>query len=211
MAIRLFVLGATGHIGTHVLDIALARGHDVTAFVRSPRKVTRSDSRLRIIQGSLLSTDDLGRALPGHDAVVSSVGPPAREAFRRSTLMAESAASVVAAMTTSGVKRFAVVSAAVLFPDSRLGFRFFRWLLREHAHDLTAMEAVIRATELDWTIARPPRLVNGPGESYRWRNEALPERAWSMSFRAVAAFLVDCAETNQHTHSVIGLGSEAST
>ena len=210
MALRLFVLGATGHIGTHVLDLALARGHAVTAFVRSPLKLAaakRSDPRLRVVQGSLLSTDDLARALPGHDAVVSSVGPPAREAFRPSTLMAESAASVVAAMTTSGVKRLAIVSAAVLFPDSRLSFRFFRWLLRQHAHDLAAMEAVVRATELDWTIARPPRLVNGPGESYRWRDDALPQGAWSMPFRAVAAFLVDCAETGAHARALVGLGA----
>jgi uncharacterized protein YbjT (DUF2867 family) len=209
MALRLLVLGATGRIGTHVLDLALARGHDVTALVRSPHKVARDDPRLQVIQGSLLSTDDLARALPGHDAVLSSVGPPPREAFRRSTLMAESAASVVAAMTTSRVKRLAVVSAAVLFPDTRLRFRFFRWLLREHARDLAGMEAVVRATDLDWTIARPPRLVNGPGESYRWRSDALPEGAWSVPFRAVAAFLVDCAEGGAHTRALIGLGSDA--
>jgi uncharacterized protein YbjT (DUF2867 family) len=210
MTLRLLVLGATGHIGTHVLDLALARGHDVTAFVRSPQKLAlaaRNAPRLHVIEGNLLSAGDLARVLPGHDAVLSSVGPPPREAFRPSMLMAESAASIVAAMTTSRVKRLAVVSAAILFPDSRLGFRFFRWLLREHAQDLAAMEAVVRATDLDWTIARPPRLVNGAGESYRWRNDALPEKAWSMPFRAVAACLLDCAETGAHTRSLVGLGA----
>ena len=35
---KLFVLGATGHTGTHVVDIALSRSHNVTAFVRSPKR-----------------------------------------------------------------------------------------------------------------------------------------------------------------------------
>jgi putative NADH-flavin reductase len=207
MTLRIFALGATGTIGTNVLDLALARGHEVTAFVRSPDKIHRNDQRLRVIQGSALSMDDLARALPGHDAVLSSIRPPPREAFRPSRLMAESIASTVAAMTATGVKRLLVVSAAVLFPDRRLPFRFFRWLLRHHAHDLIAMEAVVRATPLDWTIARPPRLLKTRDESYRWERDALPEGAWSMSYRAVAAFLLDCAEQGAHAHEVVGLAS----
>lgn len=207
MALRLFVLGATGHIGTHVLDLALSRGHQVTAFVRSPHRITRNDAALRVVQGDLLSSDALARAMPGHDAVLSSVGPPPRQAFKPSTLMAESAASTVAAMTAAEVKRLVVVSAAVLFPDRRLSFRFFRWLLRQHARDLVAMEAVVRATRFDWTIGRPPRLVSAQNESYRSETDALPPGAWSMSFRAVAAFLVDCVENGTHLREVVGLAS----
>jgi putative NADH-flavin reductase len=207
MTLRIFALGATGTIGTNVIDIALARGHQVTAFVRSPHKIHRNDPGLAVIQGNALSMDALARALPGHDAVLSSIGPPPREAFRPSRLMAESVASAVAAMTTAGVKRLLVVSAAVLFPERRLAFRFFRWLLRHHARDLYAMEAVVRATNLDWTIARPPRLVKTRDESYRCERDALPEGAWSMSYRAVAAFLLDCAERGLHAHQIVGLAA----
>lgn len=142
MALRILTLGATGHIGTHVLDLALARGHHVTAFVRAPGKIRCNDRALPVIQGSPLSADALARALEGHDAVLSSIGPPPREAFRPSTLMAESAANTVAAMAKAGVKRLLLVSAAVLFSDRRLKFRFFRWLLRQHVRDLLAMEVV---------------------------------------------------------------------
>ena len=207
MTLRLFVLGATGHIGTNVVDLALARGHQVTAYVRSPRKVTRNDAGLAVIQGGLQSTDAIARALEGHDAVLSSIGPPPREAFRPSTLMAEAAASTVAAMMAARVKRLLVVSAAVLFDDRRLRFRFFRWLLRQHARDLVAMEAVVRATGFDWTIARPPRLVRGASEAYRSAIDTVPPGAWSMSFRSVAAFLVDAAERGAHVGQVVGLAS----
>jgi putative NADH-flavin reductase len=205
MTQRLFVLGATGHIGGHVVDLALARGHRVTAFVRSPRKLSRNDPGLSVIEGDLLSTGALARALPAHDAVLSSIGPSPREALRPSTLMADCAASTVAAMSAAGVKRLAIVSAAVLFPDRRLSFRFFRWLLRQHARDLVAMEAVVRATNFDWTIARPPRLVSTGDESYRCGLDALPQGAWSMSFRAVAAFLLDSIEGHTSSRQVIGL------
>jgi putative NADH-flavin reductase len=209
MALRFFVLGATGHIGAQVLDLALARGHTVTAFVRTPRKVARNDPGLSVIEGSAMSSEAIARFLPGHDAILSAIGPPTREAFRPSTLMAEAAASAVAAMTATRVKRLVIVSAAVLFPDRRLGFRFFRWLLRQHASDLVAMEAVVRATELDWTIARPPRLVETQDESSRCERDALPAGAWSMSFRAVARFLIECAEQESHVREVVGLARGA--
>ncbi len=205
MALRILALGATGNIGTHVIDLALARGHRVTALVRSPGKIRRNDASLSVIQGSPLSTETLARVLRGHDAVLSSIGPAPREAFRASTLMAESAASTVAAMAASGVERLLVVSAAVLFPDRRLRYRFFRWLLREHARDLIAMEAVVRATDFAWTIARPPRLVKTLDETYRCERESLPAGAWSMSYRAVAAFLVDSAERGSHAREIVGL------
>jgi putative NADH-flavin reductase len=207
MTLRILALGATGTIGTNVLDLALARGHTVTAFVRSRHKIRRNDDGLSVIEGSALSMNDLARALPGHDAVLSAIGPPPREALRPSRLMAESVASTVAAMTAARVKRLLLVSAAVLFPDRRLSFRFFRWLLRHHARDLVEMETVVRATDLDWTIARPPRLVKTGDESYRSRCDALPDGAWSMSHRAVAAFLLDCVERGTHTREIVGLAS----
>jgi putative NADH-flavin reductase len=207
MTLRILALGATGSIGTNVIDLALARGHCVTAFVRSPQKIQRNDAGLTVIGGNALSMHELARALPGHDAVLSSIGPPPREALRPSRLMAESIASTVAAMTEARVKRLLLVSAAVLFPDRRLGFRFFRWLLRHHARDLVAMEAVVSATDLDWTIARPPRLVKTRDESYRCRRDALPDGAFSVSYRAVAAFLLDCAERDTHYREIVGLAS----
>ena len=79
---------------------------------------------------------------------------------------------------------------------------------RDHfLRDLVAMEAVVRATPHDWTIARPPRLVKTADEHYRSRPDGLPEGAWSMSFRAVAAFLIDCVEQHSHAKETVGLGA----
>jgi putative NADH-flavin reductase len=211
MKMRLFVLGATGHTGAQVLDIALARGHQVTAFVRSPAKITRHDKALAVVPGDPLRADELARALVGHDAVVSVLGLPPRQALRPSTRMAEFAGATVAAMSTARVNRLAILSAAVLFPGKGLQFAFFRWFLRHHARDLVAMEAVVRATALEWTLARPGRLVHTTDESYRTARDGLVAGApLSMSFRAVAAFLVDCVDQHTHAREIIGLGRGAS-
>jgi putative NADH-flavin reductase len=202
---RLFVIGATGHTGTQIVDLALGRGHSVTAFVRSPAKVERRHERLSVARGDPLSTDGVAAALPGHDAVLSALGvrPPA--AFRRHTLVEDATASTVAAMTRTGITRIALVSAAVLFPLRGAKYAFFRWMLQHIANDLALAENILTATALDWTIVRPPRLTGHTDEAYRERTGALPDDARAMSFRGVARFLLDTVERRTHVHEIVGL------
>lgn len=204
---KLFVIGATGHTGGQIIDVALARSHEVTAFVRSPEKVRRRDSRLRIVQGDPHSVEQLTKELPGHDAVLSALGVRPPQAFRPHSLVDECAASTVAAMTKTGVNRLVLVSAAVLFPQKGLVFAFFRRLLKYIARDLKAAEEIVRGTPLEWTIARPPRLTNGSDASYRAERDALPVKGFSMSFRGVAAFMLDAVEQHTYLRQVVGLAS----
>lgn len=201
---KLFLLGATGRTGRQILDLARAHGHEVTAFVRSPQKLAATPG-VRVVGGDPLDRDALAAAMAGHDAVLSALGLPPRQALRPSTLMTEFAATTVAAMTLAGVRRLGIVSAAVLFPEKGLFFAFFRWLLRHHARDLRAMEEVIRAGDVEWTIARPPRLTGGPDEGFRAAVDALPAGGLAMSFRAVAAFLLDAVERREHVREIVGL------
>jgi uncharacterized protein YbjT (DUF2867 family) len=202
---NLLILGATGRTGREVTRAALARGHRVTVYVRSPDKLGPERASLRVEQGDALDTERLTAALVGQDAVVSVLGLPAKLALRPSNFMAEAAATTVAAMKRAGVGRLAIVSAAVLFPQRGLFYAFFRWLLRHHARDLSAMETVVRATDLDWTIARPPRLVTVADERLRVAPGALPEKSFTLSFRALASFLVDCLEHARYQGQIVGL------
>jgi putative NADH-flavin reductase len=158
---KLFVLGATGHTGTHIVDIALSRSHDVTAFVRSPQKITRRDPRLKVVAGNPLDVDQLAKQIVGHDAVLSALGVRPPQAFRAHSLVGECPASTTAAMTRTGVNRIVLVSAAVLFPEKGIAFAFFRWLLQHISRDLKTAEDIVRSAQFDWTIVRPPRLTNG--------------------------------------------------
>jgi putative NADH-flavin reductase len=77
--VRVFVIGATGHTGIQVLDLALSRGHEVTAFVRSPGKIVRRDPRLKIVTGDPHSVEQLTAAMPAHDVVISTLGSDRRK------------------------------------------------------------------------------------------------------------------------------------
>ena len=83
-----------------------------------------------------------------------------------------------------------------------------RVVLRPHMRDLTAMESIVRATKLEWTIARPPRLVPVADELYRAQSNGLPTGGTLtsvVSFRALAAFMVDSAENGFHRREIVGV------
>jgi putative NADH-flavin reductase len=205
-SMRLFVIGANGRTGREILDLAGTRGHEITAFVRSPEKLQQIPG-VRVLGGDPRQAHSIASALPGHDAVLSAVGPRPRDALvGPSTLLAECARATVDAMTASGVNRLAIVSAAVLFPEKGLDFAFFRWLLRHHARDLGAMERIVRESGLAWTIARPPRLTASADASFVAVRDALPGGGRAMSFRSVAAFMLDAVERGTHVGEVVGLG-----
>jgi putative NADH-flavin reductase len=88
LGMKLLILGATGHIGRELVDLALARGHVVTAYVRTPTKIKRRDRGLIVKQGDALEVDRLTEALLGQDAVVSALGLPAKQALRSSSFYA---------------------------------------------------------------------------------------------------------------------------
>lgn len=204
---KLFLLGATGKTGTHLLDLALGHGHEVTAFVRSPQKLTPRE-RLQVVAGNPLTPTELAAALPGHDAVLSTFGAGPRDALKASTLMTNFAQSLVPAMASSGVRRLVILSAAVLFPGRGLAYHFFNWLLRHHARDLREMERLVTHGGSSFTIARPGRLEQSRDERYRARVGGLPEGgggANAMSFRAVACFMLEVVERGAHLNEVVGL------
>src|SRR5258708_27812658 len=73
---RLTVFAATGGIGRHLVDQAVAAGHDVTAVARSPRNLP-ADGRFRVVAADLANPDPavLASAVEGADAVLSALGP----------------------------------------------------------------------------------------------------------------------------------------
>jgi uncharacterized protein YbjT (DUF2867 family) len=206
---RLFVLGATGRTGVELLDLALARGHAVTAFVRSPRKIIRRDERLAVIEGRVDEVGPMAAAMKGHDAVVSVLGPTPWQAIGGgTTLMRDSTTRALSAMEQAGVKRFLVVSSALLFPGGGPGVAFFRSFIGHHIRDLRAMELAIEKSAVEWTVARPPRLVMTRDEAFAAAEGSFPGRLTvgiSMSWRAVAVYLVDALERHLHSQRVIGL------
>src|SRR5262249_13853494 len=144
-----------------------------TAFVRSPLKLGAPGAGVEVWQGDPRSAAELRAALPGHDAVLSTLGPPGPGP---TTILRDGARSTVAAMQAVGPRGVRVVSGAVLFEDAGiLAAILRRTLLKSVAEDSAEMERTVVTSGLDWTIARPPRLTNGPLTGrYRVENGRLP-------------------------------------
>ena len=198
---KLFVIGATGRTGQEIVQQALARNHHVTAFVRSPENITLQNERLTVLKGNAMDENQLFRAVQNHDAVVSTLGP--REVFKPSSMLHDSAVATTRAMNRAGVKRLVVLSAAAHFPGFLNGIASF--IMRNHMRDSLAMEAIVQATSLDWTIARPPRLTQEDYATYRSRENAAPRMGFSVSRKAVAAFMLEAIEQKKHFHQIVGI------
>ena len=198
---KLFVMGATGRTGQEVVQQAIARGHYVTAFVRSPESITLRNERLTVLKGNAMDENELSEAMQNHDAVISTLGP--REVFRPGTLLHDSALATTRAMNRSGVKRLVVLSAAAHFPG--IPNRIASFIMRNHMRDSLAMEAIVQANGLDWTIARPPRLTQEDSVTYRSREGAAPKMGFSLSRKAVAAFMLDAIDQQKHFRKIVGV------
>src|SRR5712691_11252142 len=103
---RLLILGATGGTGHALLSEGLDHGHDLTAFVRSPQKISLSHPRLKVLAGDPLDFRPLAAALRGHDAVLAAFGP---RTLRRTTTRQEFGQALVTALKHTGVRRVIAV------------------------------------------------------------------------------------------------------
>ena len=200
---KLFVIGATGRTGREVIQQALARGHHVTAFVRSPESITLRNERLTVLKGNAMDEHQLSDAMRDHDAVLSTLGP--REVFKPNSLLQDSALATTRAMSRSGVKRLVVLSAAAHFPG--IPNRIASFILRNHMRDSLAMEKIVQANGLDWTIARPPRLTQQQYTTYRSREGAAPKMGFTLSRKAVATFMLDAIEQKKHFQKIVGIAT----
>ena len=165
MSKKLLVLGATGGTGLEVVRQALEAGHDVTAYVRNPAKLTMKSDRLRVQAGGAIdSVDGLRAAMRGQDAVITALGNG--NSLKSHGLFARSTPVIVRAMESVGIRRLVVCSAFGVGETWRdtplIGRLVIRVLLRDLYADKEIADALLRRCGLDWTIVYPTSLANGP-------------------------------------------------
>jgi putative NADH-flavin reductase len=162
--VKVMLLGATGGTGTLVVGPALEAGHELVCLVRTPSKLTTTHERLTVVQGDVLDTKGLTAAMAGCDVVVSTIGTSSPTAV--TSLYSTSATAICTAMKAAGVPRLISVSSAGLMYDANAP-AFWNYVLRPASWrmyaDMTEMELRIVESGLDYTLARPPRLLDGPG------------------------------------------------
>ncbi|MEU1402585.1 SDR family oxidoreductase [Streptomyces sp. NPDC005728] len=163
---KLTVFGATGGIGQEIVRQALGAGHQVTAVVRDPARLTVTGDALDVFRADLTDPEGLRAAVAGRDAVLSGLG--ARSA-KDAGVAARLTRTVLAAMEAEGVRRLLVVSAGPVGPapaDDGFLDRGMRSLvsaiLKDVYADLREMESELAGSGTDWTSVRPPRLQDKP-------------------------------------------------
>lgn len=160
---KLVVFGATGGTGQEIVKQSLAQGHQVTAFVRDPAKMSLEDDNLKVITGNVHDLDAVRQAVKGQDAVICSLGS---NELGRTTVRAEGTANIIKAMRDDPVQRLIVITAMGVGESwSTLSFvnrLFFATVLRSARQDHENQELYVKESDLDWTIFRPSGLTDGP-------------------------------------------------
>jgi putative NADH-flavin reductase len=159
------IFGAAGATGRALVTQALARGHRVTAFVRTPSKLSLMHPILTLVQGDVADTAAVEHALTGQDAVLCALG--AATPLKRDPLLVTGIENIVRAMERGGPRRLIYLSFLGVQSGrgqlSLLGrYVVAPLVLRHVVADHEAKERIISQSSLDWTIVRPPRLTNGP-------------------------------------------------
>lgn len=208
---KLLVLGATGATGKLFVADALADGHQVTAYVRNPARVTTRGPNLNVITGHADDSGALAATLPGHDAVISMLG----NGYGRNgkTLINDSTRALIRAAEQSGVTRVVIMSAFgvgdSLPKGSMMGRFFYKRVIPGVLADKARGEAQLKSSGLDWTLAYPVTLNNKPatGNYTATTLDRTPKLTGmpSISRADVAAFLLKTAVNGTYTRQTVAL------
>jgi len=143
------VTGGTGFVGSHLIEHALAEGHQLRALTRRPQP---DRAGVTWIEGALGNADSMAALVRGTDAVLHIAGvinAPDRAGFAAGNI--EGTRVLIAAAEAAGIRRFVQVSSLTARePDLSL----YGWSKAE-------ADRLLMASNLDWTIVRPPAIF-GP-------------------------------------------------
>ena len=195
------VLGATGRTGRPLVEELLARGHRVRALVRDPARLGALADRVEVVTGSSEDPAALAEVLTGADAVVSALGPAAKDA----TLHRRTAEALVRVMREQGPRRFVGISGAgidVPGDAKALPARVISSLMQRFGgavvEDKVAEHRIWADSGLDWTLVRPPRLTDGPATGVIEHDAHRSTRSTRIRRTDLARFLVDVLEQGLH-------------
>jgi putative NADH-flavin reductase len=201
---QLLVIGASGRTGRHFIERAVSHGHRVAALIRKTSALTPCDG-LEIIYGDPRDRNVLASVICGKDAVVSCLGQTSRADDH---LLRDSSSALIDASKDHVGLRYIVVSQGLQFPTRNPILVILQWVLARYVADTAAMEGLIQRSPLDWTIVRPPRLLEGGlARGYRTNIGAMPPGRRSMQRADLAAFLLELVESRAHSRQIVAVTS----
>ena len=205
---KFLILGATGATGSLLTDAALNAGHEVIALVRNPRKMPERPG-LHVIAGDARDARALTDATGKADALVSALGVGRTRS--PDNLILDTTRAVISAAEQTGLRRVVFQSAfgvGASYPKSsnlmRLGYHLAPAVFRDKA----AGEQLLTATGLDWTLAYPGMLTNGPRTGdYRTGTDLRLSFTARVSRADVAEFMLAELRDNTHLRRAVAITS----
>lgn len=154
---KVFLTGATGFVGGHLLKRLLAEGHTVRALVRDPAKASLSaSSQLQIVRGDVIENTGLDEGIAGCEAVIHLVGIIMEaKGLTFEGVHHIGTRNVVEAAKRNGIKRFIQMSALGVRADGVAEYQTSKW----------KGEEVVRQSGIPYCILRPS-LIFGPGDGF---------------------------------------------
>ena len=209
---KLLLLGATGLTGQQLVARAIDQGHDLTALLRNPGKLTIEHPSLRTVTGDATDATAVDDALEDRDAVLCALGMRSPKSLVSCDLMSASMRALVPAMKRRGVSRLILESAMGVGQSAEhapTALRLaFATVLRQVGTDKAAAEEYLRASGLDWTIVYPPSLTNGPAAGDYRSGEALKLKGVPKISRAdVAHFMLSQLNDARYSRGMAIIGS----
>lgn len=159
---NIVLAGATGNIGSRILDEALQRGHRVTGLTRDPARLAARNG-LQVRKANTVDVAAFADALKGHDAAVLSVKWNENDVRQ-----------VLDALRKAGVKRclFVVGAGSLLRTDGRTHFDHMAEKGIEPPTSkpaALALAEVQKVTDLDWTAISPPASIQPGARTGKFR------------------------------------------
>ena len=204
------LFGATGMVGSRILNELISRGHHVTAVARDPGKAVASPL-VQALQGDVLNSTDVARLAKGADAVVSAYSPGMEEPEK----LNDAVKSLLTGLKQAGVKRLLMVGGAAGL-EAAPGLRLidtpnfpaeWKGIAQAHIH---AYE-ILKTADLDWTYFNPAALIQ-PGQrtdKFRLGKDVIvvdEKGTSSISTQDYAIAMVDEVEHPQHIRQRFTIG-----
>lgn len=165
------LFGATGRTGIEIIKVSLNSNYMVNAFCRNKSQIPFSNDNLNVIEGSILNSNDVSKAIANANYTISALGtkPPYTDVFCYDALK-----NIIFAMYDLNVKRLICITGAMIGDFTHNQSRFIKFMANRFnkskpliALDRLKQETAVKASELDWTLIKPPRLTNGPVSNYK--------------------------------------------
>lgn len=188
---NVFIVGATGGVGSRLGPMLVEAGHKVSGLHRKPEQAKNlADAGITPHLGDIMemTANDLTNATKDNDVIVFSAGAAGSGLERTNAIDGEGVIKTIQAAKANGIARVYLVSAfmdAARDQARKEGFEHYMRVKRKADNALCA-------SGLDWVILRPGTLVSEDGNGLVNANLAIPDGTVARgNVGAILAALID--------------------